>query len=109
MKLTPERLSDLIVTCFEGGSTHWLEKARPVSKITEEKPWYSDPKFYAEGFEILLRDDEGTRHHLNWENVRKGCGLLPARRVFELETENWDAETADVFLQLAVLGEVVYG
>ena len=35
--------------------------------------------------------------------------VVPARHFKDLATDNEDAETADVFLQLAVMGEIVYG
>jgi hypothetical protein len=101
-------LADLIATCFEGGSTHWLESASPLSTITEVKPWYSDPAFYGPDFAIRLTDDDGDTHVLAWESAVKGYALLPPRRLQEIADEQWDAETADVFLQLALFGEVVY-
>ena len=35
--------------------------------------------------------------------------VVPARHFKNLATDNEDAETADVFMQLAVMGEIVYG
>ena len=35
--------------------------------------------------------------------------VVPARHFKALATDNEDAETADVFMQLAVMGEIVYG
>jgi hypothetical protein len=35
--------------------------------------------------------------------------VVPARHFKALATDNDDAETADVFMQLAVMGEVVFG
>jgi hypothetical protein len=34
---------------------------------------------------------------------------VPARHFKNLATDNEDAETADVFMQLAVMGEIVFG
>jgi hypothetical protein len=34
---------------------------------------------------------------------------VPARHFKNLATDNEDEETADVFLQLAVMGEIVFG
>ena len=35
--------------------------------------------------------------------------MVPARHFKAIATDNEDAETADVFIQLAVMGEIVYG
>ena len=34
---------------------------------------------------------------------------IPARHFKNIATDNEDAETADVFMQLAVMGEIVFG
>ena len=58
--------------------------------------------------------------HLNRASVKVGLQLMadrkdmkgktvPARHFKALATDNEDAETADVFMQLCVMGEIVFG
>jgi hypothetical protein len=57
---------------------------------------------------------------LNLATVRTGLQLMadsedmkgkaiPGRHFQNLMSDDWDAETADVFLQLSVMTEIIYG
>ena len=53
-----------------------------------------------------------ARHPITLDNVRKGLELMRdeyPRHYADLVEENDDAITGDVFLQLAVFGELIYG
>jgi len=115
---SPQTIADLIVTAFEGASNHWLEGADAITSTEGmEKPWYSDGKFYGDDFKIELRevDDTGdgaAKHLLTMAEVERGFHLLKKQcpnHWDDLLAENWDANTADAWLQLAVLGEITYG
>ena len=59
-----------------------------------------------------LYDEDETKHHLTIDDVRKGLELMRdghPRHYADLIEENDDAITGDVWLQLAVFGEVIYG
>lgn len=112
--MTPTMLADLIVTAFEGGSNHWLNSAERVSLHTTSKiPWYSDAAFYQGDWHITLRvDDEPEPYHLDPRAVREAWDHLRADfpdRAQSILDESYDADDADVFLQLAVFNDVVYG
>lgn len=121
-------MDDLLVTAIEGGSTYWC--ARVDTEIGTPKPraadhgesdgmpWYTVA--FQSGTEMrVLEDDEGrqTWRVLNRDAGIRGLRLLVegthcgARIVTDLIQNKGaaDADTADVWLQLAVLGEVVYG
>lgn len=60
----------------------------------------------------LSEGEEPTKYHLTIEGVKKGLELMRdeyPRHWADLAEEEDDAITGDVFLQLAVFGEVVYG
>ena len=60
----------------------------------------------------LNDDEEPTKHYLTMDNVRKGLELMRdeyPRHYADLMEEEDDAITGDVWLQLAVFGELVYG
>lgn len=112
--LSPKDIADLIVTAFEGGSNYWIDSV-PLHEgpETTETPWYSDPAFYDGPFRIeILEQDEETPKILDPERIQIGLDLLGSQHAMTLGAildENYDADDADVFLQLCLLGEVVYG
>ena len=59
-----------------------------------------------------LYDDDDAKYNLDLKAVRKGLKLMKEqypRHWADLVEENDDLITGDVFLQLAVFGELVYG
>ena len=60
----------------------------------------------------LVFGDEDNIGELNLANIAKALDHIKKHSpdVYEdLQTENWDADTCDVFFQIAVFGEVVFG
>ena len=118
--ITPQQVCDQIVTAFEGGSNYWLgnadlapESPRPVRM---GKPWYATAALYEMvGWKIICTtdDEDGNQPYtLNRAAVTKTLAMLVANHqqmLHEIMSETGDAETADVFLQLALFGEIVYG
>ena len=61
---------------------------------------------------LVFEDESKTRWDLDEETIRRGLSLMPEKATkawcdFLLERE--DAETAFVFVQLALFGKLVYG
>lgn len=111
--LEAKALADLMVTAIEGGCTHWAESLELLEGTDLfEPPYYADPKFYSFPFKLALTDCEGDVHTLTIDELTKGWSLLLQlypRRALSAQDESYDAEDADVFLQLAVYGDVIYG
>ena len=60
----------------------------------------------------LYENEEPEKHHITINDVKKGLELMRdqyPRHYADLVEENDDAITGDVFLQLAVFGELIYG
>lgn len=115
-------IADLIVGAIEGGSNYWcdgviLKSAWPAN-VQEDICWYNTAGLYSTDFEIEISEiEEGIRgrgrvhrvtradlHH----TIRLFVGHYPDHYA-DLVNGDWDATTADVFLQLLALGEVIYG
>lgn len=114
-------VADILCTAFEGGSTYWLRKVtgtHPAAVYASDVP--------SCGGSLRLRfdlpsDEEGNgkgRFDLRLEDVLRGIALgltkhdaiLLRQPGFDVtEIGACDADAADVILQLAVMGEVVYG
>ena len=112
-----QRLKDLVCSGFEGGIGYWcqiqdyvmpdgvevkfkhidlpfIKGGAVLCQVTDEvnPPMLRlDSKAIDEGLRLFSTDPKWSRHFTNWIN------------------ENDDAETGDVFLQLCMLGDVIYG
>jgi len=121
-QLGKNAVSDLISTAFEGGSNYWASVvfAMAPTKYTfrcelfasDEKPhpFYDNP--LNEGGYVMIKPDGHKAAKLNLESIEKGLELLAEKfpnRFVAICDEDYDAEDADVFLQLAILNEVVFG
>lgn len=109
------RIADMMVTAIEGGSGYWCETINLLEGTALKRPWYDDETLYEQPFVIGVVDAEepDSTIHLNQEMMKRGFELMAS----QYETTHWadfleqneDADTADVWLQLCVFGEVVYG
>jgi hypothetical protein len=107
--MTPQEIADLVVTAFEGGSNYWVDYIEPGPLH------HTDPKAYEgefqQAFTVFAEDDEAP-YTFNAAAVREGLKIMQERYLRHYEdilADNSDADTADVFLQCALFGEVVYG
>ncbi|KOX53843.1 hypothetical protein ADL19_14815 [Streptomyces purpurogeneiscleroticus] len=119
-----ELIADMVIGAFEGGITYWCAKARPVEPCEdcvtyEDKcPWYARTSLYEGDFKIRLQQHEehkpgaGVDVFMTVESVQKGLNLMAEKypeHFSNMVSGNWDAETADVFVQLCVFGDIIYG
>lgn len=126
-QITDSRAADLLCGAFEGGSNYWYMIYDYVNPNNEEaKPWgdeytpsYISVPFSEKGSVIIadaeeMDEDNPTPYYLNREAIEKGKQLLAnnpkySHHYADVLRENDDADTGDVFLQLCLFGEVVYG
>lgn len=118
--ISPELVADLMITAFEGGSNYWLAGWSLRSAKTETRrgqPWYADPHLYEDDFtiDLTLSEEDGSlgeKRIVELENVQIGINKMATNSTgffADMVNGNWDAETADVFLQYVALGEIIYG
>lgn len=118
------RIADLICCAVEGGvNRYWMriERTRkprkPVAYVSPQ-----DGKIYphidyalCKGGAITFRDTEDATRPLmvlDLDAIKRGLALMPKltpRHWADFLSENEDASTGDVFVQLCLLGEIVYG
>lgn len=124
IEITDQQISDLIVTAVEGGSNYWYMIAgyqepevidfRCDTFCEDEKPHRIYDWPLCRGGAVIFEDIEGEYKDLllNRESIRKGLTLMAEhhnRRFASVMDGNYDAEDADVFLQLCLFGEVIFG
>jgi hypothetical protein len=121
-QLGKNAVSDLISTAFEGGSNYWASvvSTQSPTKIDFRSELFAsdaEPHRYYdwplnEGGSVTINADGEGEGELNLQSIEKGLELLAEKypnRFVAICDENYDAEDADVFLQLVILNEVVFG
>lgn len=126
IEIPTERVQDLLICAFEGGSNYWYRDLHVVSdvdvvgKVSNIHRYPIVPTtpggeigFYADSDGNGPDDpDNPILFTLDLDKVTKGLGIMahtyPQHWANFIAYED-DAETGDVFLQCCVFGEIVYG
>jgi hypothetical protein len=118
-----QQIADLLSTALEGGIEDWGyvakgERQAPEKIEFQHMAQFNDPKvdYPMNGGFITIKDLEGDMGPwvLDGAAIERGIRLMAStpegRPHFEnLIQDNHDAETGDVFLQYALLGEITFG
>lgn len=114
-----QRIADMVVTAFEGATTYWLKSAlltrQPTEKLSEA-PWYASPELY-DGRDFTIRctprdDEDYPARDINIEHLRQGFKIMSQKfpkHFADFVSENDDADTADVWFQCVMFGELIFG
>lgn len=119
VRIPNQKIKDLIITAVEGGSTYWAKFVFPPN-YKDKFGSYQEIPFKGGNIEVYDIETGELLGYLNRVSVKVGLQLMadrkdmtdkvvPARHFKAIATDNEDAETADVFMQLAIMGEIVYG
>lgn len=109
--ISEERIKDLIITAFEGGSNYWYQI---------ESDTHGDylKTLFKKGLEVSNGRMYDSNHpdyvskFLNKEMILDGLKVMSSkysRHYLDFTNENEDATTADVFLQCCLFGDILYG
>lgn len=124
MQIAESRIQDMLINGFEGGIGYWatiVEYKLPEGVEKPRNAYASVPLM--EGGAVILTDREKVGRGgdldadaelwtLNRESMIKGLTIMAQkypRHFANFIDENDDAETADVFIQCSVMGDIVYG
>lgn len=118
IEVSEETIANLLCSAWEGGSCYWMSGGRPYT--WERVNGRMGPLKLALPVTVYERNDgkndgdnDGdTPYTLDDAAIRRGLSLLPKwphhlRDV--VSSDGGDASTGDVFLQLCILGDIVYG
>ena len=119
VRIPEQKINDLIVSAIEGGSNYWARFKFPQNYKDNFKSYEEIPMNGGE-IEVFDIETDEPLGVLNKATIQTGLQLManckdikgkpvPSRHFKNLATDNEDAETADVFLQLAVMGAIVFG
>lgn len=122
-KIKDAIINDQLCTAMEGGSNYWYMvgpmdrkhfiKGDPlVDNIT--RSILADKNFTLEVFDYESEDEENPDllGKLTYDSVVKAFSIMSQKypeTLGRILSENYDADDSDLWFQLAVMGEVVYG
>lgn len=119
VRIPNEKIKDMITTALEGACRYWAKYKFP-DNWKEDFGSQEEIPFMSGDIGVYDVETDEFLGYLNHVSIQVGLQLMadckntkgkhvPARHFKNLATDNEDAETADVFLQLSVMGEIVYG
>lgn len=117
-EITPQRIADLVCTGIEGGeANHWLHYFRNRTACDPGNPWYSTADFWEQkNITIEVAYDDGLTGDPVTKMITEKDVHAAMRKFAEQHPthfrdfldENEEAYTGDTFLQLLILGDVIY-
>ena len=120
--ITHGQIASLLCNAFEGGSGYWANvdmAYTPTDAEMKDEATYGDWVGYSAymvnhpDYKFTLTDcEEDKSYTLTLETLKKGLKVMAtkySRHFDDFINENDDGDTADVFLQCAVFGDVIYG
>lgn len=115
VRLTSQDIDDIMACALEGGINYWCGRAETVGEYLGE---YASEQISRGGALILYDvEDPDEKWELDLEKFLNGFKLCieheddcyKAVDGFDVDSCNIDAECADMIVQYALFGEVVYG
>jgi hypothetical protein len=116
-------INDQLCTAMEGGSNYWYMvgpmdrkhfiKGDPlVDNLT--RSILADKKFALEVFDVESEDEEDPEllGKLTYDSIVNAFSIMSKdypETLGNILSQNYDADDSDIWFQLAVMGEVVYG
>lgn len=115
VKLSRQDIDDIMVGALEGGITYWCQEAEVVGDYLGE---YASDQI-SRGGKLILHDAESSdKWELTLEKFLNGVKLWlqngddryhALQKDGTLDTCNVDGEMADLIVQYAIFGEVIFG
>jgi len=106
IEIQPQRVNDLLINAIAHGISYWCKRCTSNEDVTKLK---DEPDTFIEFDENTGKE---TEHTLTYEKVEKGLKLMietAPHNFAAFLSETDDASDADVFIQLCLFGDIVYG
>ena len=124
--LTEEDVLDVLTTAIEGGIGYWccldntdpdwIEAGKQWKEEHNDIPCYCDTAYQVmkngKAFKLIDEEDE-TVYEITLEKFLQGCAKFTQELGKDIhrsiQNSDFDAEDADMIIQYAAMGEVIYG
>lgn len=111
--ISNDKIENLLCSAFEGGSNYWIDSVAnlPTAEIRKKHGVEYFHECPAKGLSFDVVSEQGT-HTLTPESLFKGMQLMVDKyphHFSDIINDNDDATTGDVFLQLCLFDDVIYG
>jgi hypothetical protein len=107
-----DRMRDMLIGALEGGSHYWCSIKDYVIPHAGPEMSYVDYPLHDGGAIVIVDNDDGKTYRVDREACVRGLRIMAEKywdHFYDLVNETDDSNTADVFLQCAALGDVIYG
>jgi len=118
----PLQVTDWITTAFEGGSNYWCEEARYLDEELKQEvqdahkdtrfPAYALNEYWEQGGRMKIQDNEwGKWYEIDYDKLAGALQLdcISNEVGMRLITGEYDADDADLIMQAAVFGKIIFG
>lgn len=116
LKVSDERIQDLLCDALEGGSNYWIDSYQKVYPAGKSREDYKFPHLelpLTEGGSLIIDPGEGEEPKpLDRAACLRGLQIMSEKypkHFADFLAENDDADTGDVFLQCSLFGDVIFG
>jgi hypothetical protein len=108
--ITAHQIADLMTSAMEGGSGYWIASITPRYLKHEE---YSSADAYGPTMvpRTFKAEDDDNEYILDFEAIQKGLQVMADNfptDFGDLRNDEADADTADIFLQCCLFGDLIY-
>ena len=114
--VTNNDIDDIMATALEGGINYWADQAETVGTLREEDKDLYISETISRGYTVEIHDaEEGEIYQLDLEKLLNGItygvqnGFVEINNGGTIDTGDIDAIAADVIIQAALFGDVIYG
>lgn len=111
ISIDEQTVEDLLICAFEGGSNYWYSSLETLSATSIQAN--ASSRFYENlmnhGFSLMNGKDEIKVYPAAFQLALSQLSVDFKTHFDEIVLGNFDAGTADVFLQLCCFGKVIYG
>jgi hypothetical protein len=114
LEVSVQDIEDLCCSALEGGINYWCAKIENDFSIAPDCSYGHE--MMGRGYPVVLFEDHEdgtyTPHWWNRSSIERGMAVMATKYPWHYANvinDNADAETADVFVQCALFGELVYG
>ena len=114
VQISHQQIVDQLITAREGGINYWCDEFA-ITKDGQPLPFMQlldKPELLPNCLFEVREEENGKIHKIDYNQIIRGLEVMSQdyiRHFGDLFTDNGDATTADVFMQCAVFGELVYG